>query len=173
MYARALGVSLPEAAVAQLPHVVGARWAALPFRTPADRPPSGRLSLVLHLAPAAAPGAFWTGLLLDEWTEVIPAEVVDTGIGFHYDDPGAEAPQAVLLVVPPTDAPRWDLDTVVSTLNETLDLAAMRAVDGELLGALGQLLPGLYLAANVAGDTVSTSFADALVSDTQQIVPER
>jgi len=171
LYAKALGGSTLEPAVAQLPQVDGARWAALPFRTPADRPPSGHLSLVVHRVVATAPGAPWTGLVLDEWTEVIPADTVDTTLAFHYDNPRAEAPQAILIVVPPTDAPQWELDTVVDALNETLDLAAVRAVDGELLGALGQLLPALYLAANVSGDTVSTSFADALATDARPIVP--
>jgi hypothetical protein len=172
-YARALGARLPDLAVAQLPYVAGARWAALPFRTPTERPPSGCLSLVVHQAGTVGRGETRAGLVLDEWTEVIPAEAVDTGIAFHYDDPGAEAPQTVLLVAPPTDAPLWDLDSVVGALNETLDLAAVRAVDGELLGDLGQLLPGLYLAANVENDTVSTTFAGALINDTRQIVAEK
>ena len=49
----------------------------------------------------------------------------------------------------------WDLETLLDTLNETLDLAKVRAVDGELL-PLGQLLPAIYLAANPRRDTVST-----------------
>jgi hypothetical protein len=36
-------------------------------------------------------------LLLDEWTELIPNEREDAGVVFHYDSPGAEAPQAVLI----------------------------------------------------------------------------
>ena len=67
--------------------------------------------------------------------------------------------------MPPTDAPTWDFDTVVSLVNETLDLAKIRAVYGELLGSLGQLLPALYLADNLMNDTVATSFGNLLTND--------
>ena len=77
---------------------------------------------------------------------MIPRPTEQSGIAVHYDDPGAEAPQTILLAVPPTSAPRWDLASLLAILNETLDLAKVRAVDGELLGALGQLLPAIYLA---------------------------
>jgi hypothetical protein len=67
--------------------------------------------------------------------------------------------------VPPTNAERWDSASLVSTLLETLDLAKARAVDGELLGRLAQLAPAVYLAADAAGDTVSTDFRGALVGE--------
>jgi hypothetical protein len=66
-----------------------------------------------------------------------------------------------LLAVPPTDAANWDLETLLDTLNETLDLAKVRAVDGEL-HPLGQLLPAIYLADNPLRDTVSTDLTHIL-----------
>src|SRR5258706_227134 len=45
---------------------------------------------------------------------------------------------------------------------ETLALAKTRAVDGDLLGELGQLLPTVYVAANTEGDTIGTRFAGKL-----------
>jgi hypothetical protein len=165
LYAGAFGAPTPRVDVAQLPHVAGARWVALPFASEAERPPSGRVSLLLNRAATPAAQAEWVGVLLDEWTELIPARSELTGVAFHYDDPGAEAPQAVLVAVPPGDTTVWDVDTLVDIVNETLDLAKLRAVDGELLGALGQVLPAIYLAANSAGETVSTDFSDATIQD--------
>jgi hypothetical protein len=57
---------------------------------------------------------------------------------------------------------RWDLGSLVAILNETLDLAKIRAVDGELLGELGQILPAIYLTDSTADVTVRTDFSWAL-----------
>ena len=87
----------------------------------------------------------------------MPAE--QTGVAFHYDDAGAEAPQAVLLAVPPDrGAAVWTPDTLVAVLLETLELAKIRGVEVEMLDELGQLLPAVYPAWNTEGDTVETKF---------------
>src|SRR5262249_20325861 len=130
LFGEALGAPAATFDVAQLPHVDGARWVALPFTNQADRPPGGRVSLVLHRPVTPAVTDPWYGLVIDEWPEVIPNAIEHTGLAFHYDDPGAEAAQAVLLAVPP-DATKWDFDSLAAIVNETLDLARMRAVDGE------------------------------------------
>jgi hypothetical protein len=165
LYAEALGHAAPRHDLAQLPHVPGERWVGLAFGAPAERPPSGRLSLVMHRPAAPAATRAWAGLLIDEWPELIPGPTETTGLAFHYDDPGAEAPQTVLIAVPPGREPHWTFDTLVEIVGDTLDLAKMRAVDGELLGILGQLLPAIYLSANVKDETVNTSFKDLLIAD--------
>jgi hypothetical protein len=165
LYAGCLGAPLPVFDVAQLPHADGARWVALPF-APGDRPTSDRVSLDLHRVVAPAATAPWAGILLDEWSETIPAMSESTGVAVHYDDPGAEAAQAVLIAVPPTSAATWDLATLEAILTETLELAKIRAVDFEVLGDYAQLLPAIYLAANAANDTVSTDFAGARIRAT-------
>jgi hypothetical protein len=166
LLAGALGAPASAVKVAQFPHVAGERWVALPFDGN-PRPPSGRLSLVLEQAnPAGAEG--WVGLLLDEWTEVIPSTSELTGIAFNYDDPDSEAPQAILIAVPAVPGGidgHWDLPSLVDTLRETLDLAKIRAVDSELLDSLGQLLPAIYLAANPRDETVSTDFFTRRIAD--------
>jgi hypothetical protein len=91
----ALGRGATSITVTQLPLVPGAEWVALPFASPDARPESATVGLaLLHDAPLPAANATWTGLLLDEWTEVIPNREESTAVAFHYDDPGAEAPQA-------------------------------------------------------------------------------
>jgi hypothetical protein len=147
------------------------RWAALRgvWDETAHRwnlPPSGTVSFVaLRPLGAPAPGEQWTGLLLDEWTEIVPNDKELTGIAFHYDDPGAEAPQSLLLAVPPDPRVPWTTDALLDTLRETLELARMRAIDLSHLDHYAQVLPAIYLAENNAKETVSTSFQRNLVQD--------
>lgn len=157
-----LGVPRAARAVAQLPYEAGARWAALPFANQRARPRGGRVSILLHRVAAPATRTPWCGLMVDQWVEQIPQPTEQTGITFHYDDPGAEAPQTILLAVPPTQATHWDLASLLAILNETLDLAKVRAVDGELLGQLGQILPAIYMADSPDPVTVTTAFVETL-----------
>ena len=118
--------------------------------------------------PPAA-GAPLAGLVVDEWTEVIPDRTQLTGVSFHVDQPAARAPQTILLAVAPDEAHVWSLATLEATVLETLDLARLRLVDAEALAApiapppgapavprLGHYLPAIYLAAAPAADTVTT-----------------
>jgi hypothetical protein len=159
------GGPLPALAATQVPHRAGTLWVAEPFGDEEHRPPSGVVSLAL--VRVAEPGAddVWTGVMLDEWTELIPNREESTAVAFHYDDPGAEAPQAVLVAVPPGDEKTWSLDMVAAIVHETFELAQIRAVDAQMLPSLSQLLPAAYVAANPKRDTVSTSFAGGLVQD--------
>ncbi|HJQ35115.1 MAG TPA: hypothetical protein VJ866_23395 [Pyrinomonadaceae bacterium] len=162
----AFGVHTDDFAVTQLPARSSARWAALGFRSEDDRPKALTLSLALHepFGPPP-PGGRWTGLLLDAWPELIPDPVDITGVAFHYDDPGAEAPQAILLAVPPDPATGWSLEALASVVNETLDLAKVRVVDGELLNSVCQFLPAIYLADNARGETIVADLSGALVRE--------
>lgn len=75
------------------------------------------------------PGKAQCGLLLDEWTEVIPAREETIGLSFHYDQPNSEPPQTLLLVTPSNFTGHWHWQDLVNTLHETLDLAKKRAVE--------------------------------------------
>ena len=75
------------------------------------------------------PGTAQCGLLLDEWTEVIPAREETVGLTFHYDQPNSEPPQALLLVTPSNFNNSWQWQDLVNSLHETLDLAKKRAVE--------------------------------------------
>jgi hypothetical protein len=50
-------------------------------------------------------------------------------------------------------------------LRETLELAKLRAVDGDQLGTLAQLLPATYIAANARADTIAVRFEGSLAKD--------
>ncbi len=166
MLQRALTGAPPALTVTQVPYAPSTAWIALPFADEASRPVSGTLGLALFAANAIpAANASWSGLLLDEWTELIPSREGNTAVAFHYDDPGAEAPQAVLIAVPPDNSEQWSLETVIAVLRETLEAGKLRAVDGDLLGSLSQLLPATYLAVNARDDTVSVKFDNKLRKD--------
>ncbi|MCA8880540.1 MAG: hypothetical protein KDA73_11415 [Rhodobacteraceae bacterium] len=142
-------VLAPE--VAQVPHRPGRPWAALDV----SEEDAGATALVLQGAPAdlSAPMA---GLLIDEWTETVPSRSETTGIAFQFDPPDAAPPQAILLAVAPVMGAPWTISSLNRVLIETLDLARLRLVDPEDLGAVRHYLPAAYLAFNAEGDAVST-----------------
>ncbi|HWY96120.1 MAG TPA: hypothetical protein VNX69_13045 [Steroidobacteraceae bacterium] len=156
------GRSLAHFDVAQLPFATGDRWLGLDL---AGKAPTSRLSLVAFSPRPSTAGAGVAGLMVDDWVEVLPAAQQITGLSFHYDDPTTRAPQAILLAVRPDDFPEWTLEAVEGSVLEALDLAKLRAVDPDALGALGHYLPALYFAYNAGGpqtDAVSTNFNNSL-----------
>ena len=83
------------------------------------------------------------GLLVDEWTEVIPTKDETTGLSFQYDQPNAEPPQTLLLATPSRFTGEWRWDDLTGALHEALDLAQLRALEPEHLEetAYAQFLP--------------------------------
>jgi hypothetical protein len=144
--------------VAQLPFVAGERWVGLP-PAPATVMPPSKLSLVVHTIGAINTTQGMTGLLVDEWVEIVPNTRETTALAFQFDVPGSCAPQSVLIAVPPVPGQDWTAETLRRVLMETLDLAKLRAVDTQALGAAAQHLPGLYVAFNTEDHAVSTDFA--------------
>ncbi len=131
--------------IGQLPYVAAERWVALPPAAGQSLPP-GRLSVVAHSAGALQFAQPLVGLAVDEWIEVVPGRSEVTGVAFHFDQPGAQAPQSLLLAVHsdgrPTRSPAaWDLDTLAAVLTETIDLARTRAATpDQLAGSLWHTL---------------------------------
>ena len=147
--AEALGTTAPLLEPVQLPYAADAPWMALEF------PPEAKTSLANELllytasyARAFNSGEPQCGLLLEEWTEVIPAETETTGIAFQFDKPNAEPPQSILLATPPQFSGAWRWDDLVQTLQDTLDMARLRAVEPQQLDqeALSVFLPATILA---------------------------
>ena len=103
---------------------------------PADgaSPRDGMLSFLAYMPGPVQMTAAVAGLWIDEWVEIVPQPDVTTGIAFNFDEPGAQAPQAVLLAVPADGAETWDITDVETIVLETLDLARLRAVDPEDAG---------------------------------------
>lgn len=137
------------------------RWGALP---PAEGDDLRGVVAVAAYAPAAmqavTPESGFAGLFVDEWSETIPATEETTGLSFHFDAPGARAPQTMLLAVPSDPAAEhWTLDELLAVVDEALALARLRAVRPQDLQGLGNLLPGLMLSNNFRRDVPSVDFA--------------
>jgi hypothetical protein len=103
--------------------------------------------------------------MLAAWPEIIPAEEEDAGLAVRYDAPAAQAPQAVLIAVPPDDQANWSFGALERTLLDTIQLAQVRGLTLADLGGYGQLIPMTFLAENTAGAAVSTSFTGLLAAD--------
>ncbi len=140
----------------QLPHLNGDPW--LGAELPANfRPASDRLSLVVFGANALdTGGGASVGILVDQWSEIIPANEETTGVAIHYDQPDSMPPQCLLVAVPPEHRGAWRWDELVMTLHETFELAKNRAVELEHLhhDLYGQILPG------IAGELVPVDLPD-------------
>jgi hypothetical protein len=148
----------------QYPRAAGARWGALP--PAADQELRGVVAVAAHAPSALAsigPDDTLAGLFVDEWSESIPATVETTGLGFHFDAPGARPPQSILLAVPadPT-ADHWTLDGLVDVVNEAMALARLRAVRPQDLAGLGLVLPGIFLSNNFKQDVPTVDFRKML-----------
>ena len=144
--------------VAQLPFKSGERWVGLPPPAGAVIPPS-KLSLVVHTIGTINPTLFTTGLLVDEWVEVVPNTRETTALAFQFDMPDACAPQSVLIAVPPVPGQEWTAETLRRVLMETLDLAKLRAVDTECARRSRAAPARALLAFNTEDHAVSTDFA--------------
>jgi hypothetical protein len=149
-----------DLAVAHVPHTGERGWVGLSLEAGDDGPsPDGVVSIVLAGAGDPADvdlGGPLAGMLVDEWTEVVPNRDETAGLAFRYDPPDAMAPQAMLLAVPPDPTKAWTVGSLNRVLLETLDLAHLRAVGPESIDTAGHFLPATMLAFNVDGDAVST-----------------
>jgi len=149
----------PALTLAQLPPVTPPdRWLALPL-DPARPPQKGRVGFACVTTGDPTSQATYSGLMVDEWPERIPNAQAQTAVAFHFEEPSARAPQALLLATCPDNRETWDDQLLQAVLKETLELAKIRTVDlGSVLG-VGQILPALYFSLNLQGATVSTRFA--------------
>ena len=160
-------VAIDDLKLLQFPRSPTAHWAALP---PADKQVlRGVVAVVAHAPDAlnsiAADDAL-AGLYIDEWMESIPSLEETTGLGFHFDAPGARPPQAILLAVPADSAaPAWTLDALLGTVQEALALAKLRAVRPKDLEGLGLILPGIYLSTNYERDVPSVNFSQLVINN--------
>jgi hypothetical protein len=129
----------------------GAAPALVPWSNrPAD-PWQADLADTRRLVAAYAPGglnldsvAAGTQLavgLLDRFTETIPSDQHTTAAAFGFDAPGARAPQAILLAIPPDPDQPLDAATIVGIVAETRELARARMATLPDLGDASGLTP--------------------------------
>jgi hypothetical protein len=157
-----LGWREPELTPVQLPYRDEDSWLGLRFKADYELD-EDKLLYTAHYAARSMDGDLYCGLLLDEWTEVIPATTESSGIALNYDGPDSEPPQTMLLVAPPvrsTDG-KWRWADLVDAVTDTYQLAKVRAVEPAQLDrtAYGQLLPATVLSATRQQITISTDLA--------------
>lgn len=126
--------------VSQTPRDPGEAWVGSP-----KTPRRGRTSFVAwRLAKGGAlddPSQSVSALVLDRWSELVPAAEADAAIAFHTDAPSTTAPNAILLCVPPTNLEYWSEALVLDHILEALALAKMRTVTPADLDAIAQFAP--------------------------------
>jgi hypothetical protein len=158
--AGAFGRREPQLTPLQLPYRAGDAWLAMAFPpgTALDR---DRLLYTASLPPSFDPAARRCGLLLDEWTEVIPSDTQETAIATHFDRPGSEPPQAWLLVLPTRQTGGWTWDDVVDALDDTLRMARKRAVEPVHVDATAyaRFLPATVSATTLRGLSIGLALA--------------
>jgi hypothetical protein len=148
----------PDLLLGQLPEVANDKWLGLNI-DPLHPPDKGRVAFACITQGDPVNQNTYAGLLIDEWPERIPSIQENAAVAFHYEEPKARAPQALLLAVCPDSRPGWDDDLVIGILEEALELTKIRTVDLDSVQEVGQILPALYFALNLQGATVSTNFA--------------
>jgi hypothetical protein len=140
----AFGKNEPGLHPVQLPFRPGEDWLALEFdaQNKENTLETERLLYTAHYSDPFDAAEWQCGLLVDEWTEVVPQKEEVTGLAFHFDRPNAEPPQAWLLATPAMFTGKWEWDDLVASLNQTLDDARARAVEPDRLGKkFAALLP--------------------------------
>ncbi|HEX5964632.1 MAG TPA: hypothetical protein VFY51_01825, partial [Pyrinomonadaceae bacterium] len=160
----------------QLPFDKKAHWIAMEFPevTPEQLddedsfvPAGDFLSVVRQLPSGYDASAPQSGLLIDEWNEVIPNRIETTGIAIHYNQPNTEPPQCLLMAVSPNVNGTWDWDDLVDTVIDTFDRAKRRAVEPDFLRqtAYWQLLPAILSSfTSFPHGTISTNISAQPVS---------
>ena len=144
----------------QLPHLDDDHWLALNY------PESHEIlnDKILYTAHYATPfnkTERQCGLLLDEWTEVIPSKEEDVGVTFHYDRPNSEPPQVMLMAMPSEFTGEWQWNDLMNIVNETLDLAKKRALEPDQIDktAYARFLPATVSSVTVHPITASLNYA--------------
>jgi hypothetical protein len=157
----------------QFPFQTADRWAALTFIGEDKILPDGtiekdafkinndKLLYTTHFATAFDKTKPQCGIVMDEWTEVIPGKEETTGVAFHYDQPNSEPAQTMLLVVPPKITGSWQWNDIVESMEETLQMAKKRAIapDNIETTAYAQFLPATMMAVTLHWITVATNLA--------------
>jgi hypothetical protein len=160
MLADSFASGAPKLTPLQFPFDPADRWLALQF-SPDTALDHERLLYTAHFSQPFDKTVRQCGMLIDEWTEVIPAAGTTTGLACHYDRPNNEAAQAMLLLTPTAFRGAWQWNDVVDALNETLDLAKRRAVEPAQIDGTpyAQFVPATIMAVTMAQLTISANLA--------------
>ncbi|MFK8163974.1 MAG: hypothetical protein AB8H12_16125 [Lewinella sp.] len=145
----------------QLPLLDNDSWLGLEFPATYELDEE-RLLYSAHYARTGGPASnLFCGLLIDEWTEVIPVREEDTGLAFNFDQPATEPAQAWLLALPSEFTGSWNWEDLLACLHEGLDLARLRAVEPKTFEdtAYSHLLPTTVSTVTTRNVTTQLNYA--------------
>jgi hypothetical protein len=159
----AFGLAEPALTPLQFPFVANEPWLALDFPPGfiVDKTGDKMLYTACYGGGDFSKNTAQCGLLLDEWTEVIPGKEETTGIAFHYDRPNNEPPQALLLAIPSITGPNWTWDDLTAAIRETFLLARKRAAEPRNIEQtpLARFLPATIASVTFRGISISNNLA--------------
>jgi hypothetical protein len=155
----------------QLPHRDGDSWLGVQF-PPGTDVAHDTISLVQHLPDGFDAAKPQSGLMVDEWVEVVPRREEVTGVTFNFDAPNSAPPQALLLAISPQHTGSWRFDDLVDIVLDTFRRARLRAVEPDKLGdlpAIGTLLPAVMAEFSTGQSTISLDYALVLLQVRDQL----
>jgi hypothetical protein len=142
--------------IAQAPWRNGDRWIATAFAAGARRTTAGRMSVLIHAPDGLAATQPTGGLLVDAWTDTIPAATRDTAMALRFNNASTRPPQAILLAVSPDPSQPWSTSLLLDVLQETIVLARLRTEPSPTVSQ-GGLTPFAWLGQRPGGSGISFS----------------
>ncbi|MBN8787200.1 MAG: hypothetical protein J0I84_08925 [Terrimonas sp.] len=147
-YQLAKGIKMPLLPV-QTPYQDGDKWLGDSLHVTDTNRIKDRLLYTYLNIPGyeQAIGNTVCGIIVDEWTELIPSKEETAGLGFHYNKPNAEAPQTMLLAISPDTAGNWKFENMMGCIESAFEMTKIRCVTPDLLDDtfINNLLPATIL----------------------------
>lgn len=156
----------------QLPYTATDRWFAVQFAlgnenyAVRDKLLYTILSEDTKLDEGVPDNDIFCGLLIDDWTEIVPGKEEKAGLSFQYNKPNVEAPQTMLLVTPPEIKGNWSHDDIVDAVLSTIEVVKARAVEPDHLAdtPIAQFTPATVMYASLYDTSVTTNLAQNSLS---------
>jgi hypothetical protein len=156
------------------PGTPGKTWSATQTATGlAARSPATTIVAWCPGAVQPTAGSRVSGLVVDEWVEVVPEPNASTSVAYEAEAPTGRAPQAILLGLAPQVAAGWTVDAVVDLVLEAADMAGLRTVGLEDGAWLGRLLPAVILPDGDAKDVIAAPAQPLLSVDAAVLATQR
>lgn len=111
---------------------VTAQDVALDPRLDPEAPKSLHFGLFLSPDDPAQVGLMRGGVVVDEWVETRASTMQDAAMAVNYNTPDAQAPNAMLLCIPPSPSwASWTEERAARMVAETIELMQMRALTSD------------------------------------------
>ncbi len=156
-------ISAGSTEVIQLPHNPEEQWVGLPLKADLVRPKANLSILVHHSGDSLDASAAQALMVIDGWEDRIPDVNQSSAVTFQYDAPNAQAPQTILLAVPPLrDQKTWSFNDVVGAVREAKELGEIRMADLAHIDLLPRMLPALYFPFDLDEDSITLNFGHTI-----------